>query len=201
MVATILPNIWRVAFEWTLGGQSAANIMCFQSSATDAATLHASIDSAVTAGMWSAQCSPGRVSRLSYTRLDGVTATSVVTTIGTKWDAGADTDFDPAVAIYVRFNTAFRGPASRGGVKLPFTSSAQTSTGLYSGATSAAVGAAWTAFRNSMSSNGNPLHVVHFLPKEPAVGEAALSHPVTSVSVQSVLSTIRRRQDRIRASV
>ena len=206
MALPIITNVWRVAWEWANEAHSAANIMHFQSSAANAAALYTQIDGAVVQQMFTAVAAPGRVQRLRITKLDGISPTAVVPTIGTKWSGLSDGEFSPATSALVSTTSDRRGQASNGRVYLPFIAEDVMESGSLSETIRAEMEAAWLGFITSVAAAGATWQVTSYglpvlpatpsRPERPAAGP--LSRPVQLASIDGVFATQRPRQSRLR---
>lgn len=206
MALPIISNVWRVAWEWTLDAHTASNITHFQSSAANAAALYTQIDGAVNGAMWNSVASPGRLTAMRITKLDGISPTALVPTIGVKWDGTQDGDFSPASAALISTTSDRRGQASNGRVYLPFTAEGIISDGTLDETVRANMTAAWLAFVTAVAAAGAVWQVTSYglpllpatptRPERPAAGP--LSRPVQLAACDGTLATQRPRQDRLR---
>jgi hypothetical protein len=140
------------------------------------------------------------------TELDGASPTVAQAFVGGNWlGAGAgDPHFAPSIILTLK--TAERGRRRTGRIFLGSISEDATNNGRVADAIITPLQAAWTTFLADATSAGIPLHVASYghvndptaVPPDPYPTFAPASLAVTSVTVQSVLGTQRRRQSRLR---
>jgi hypothetical protein len=205
-------GIHRVAFSWraSASGPYAANVMHFYNASMDPDGLKTALDANVTTAMWAGCNNNVTCYQLTITPLDGTSATRLYTVSGSKWTGtGTASGIEPAASVVVSLKTANRGRRYRGRVYLPFPDEALVGDGSLTAATTTAQ-AAWDAFRTAMATASFPLHIASYgrsYHKTGGKGQpivltpvswTAFSTAVTSITVEKVLGTQRRRQTRLR---
>ena len=196
----VLPDVYRVAFIWGLSpfSPTPVNVMHFKATnpGSHASDIAATLNRNVQALMWANQATGYGISTMSITPLDGTTATQQFPATGTKWVGSAGSgDFAPQVATLVKLTTGHRGRSNRGRVYLPFTAESVTTGGSITGSGVGFAQTAWTAFINSLASDGTlPSQLVVAAYDRAHAGAAAHTNPVTSVLVETFAATQRRRQ-------
>jgi hypothetical protein len=189
----VLPTIadtFRVVWKWTCSGSIAVNVVHFRKTSSTSAALYTSIDAAITQAMWACIVPSARLSQMLITPLDGHTATSAFTTVGTKYDGGSTGEMVPAAAGLVSLRTADRGPRARGRIYLPFQSETNMANGLLTGASLTTAASAWNTFFTAMAAGSSPMCVASY--------KWSTAPTVFSLQYETPLATQRRRQSRLR---
>jgi len=191
----VIANTKRVAFEWSSGSKSAANVMHFQStSALSSSGLAAMIHDALQDNMWAATVAGASVSNLHITPLDGTSpSVDIATDFGTnsKWQGGASGTAIDAVAQGITFYTDERGRRRRGRIYIPFIAESVYTDGYIGDVVTEDVNTAWGAFLNAMVANTNSTALVV------ASYRDAVATQVTSIVTHRKARTQRRRQSRL----
>ena len=208
----VIDGIHRVAFKWkvTATGHLAVNVMHFKGASSDPAGLFAALNTNVTNTMWANIGTDGVITEVQITPLDSAqSATQVFAPTGAKW-AGLATpgDYSPHTATVISLRTAKRGRQNRGRIYLPFPIEANMIKGT--SASVATAQTAWDTFRTAMTTGSWPLHVASYghgmhRAKTPGGGYVITpvswtphSEAVTSLLVEPLFGTQRRRQSRLR---
>lgn len=186
----IIADAFRVTLLWSAAGQRAVTVLHFLDSASTADVVLNHVDANVTANMWATTWGSASVQQILATELDGVSGTASQSVTGTKWSGQGSGEGMPAVATLVSHRTDFRGPRARGRSYIPFTSEGNVANGVVAGATVTTMQAAWTAFRTAMIAAGTQPIVASYV--------HSTQHPITAYTVEALLATQRRRQDRLR---
>lgn len=195
----VIADCFRVAFIWKDAGtgQTAANIMHFQASASNAIDVKNDIDAAVTAAMWTVQEANAQVIRLDIIKLDGSSGTVSFPVSGAKWTGGgAASDFAPNVSNIVKMQTGLRGRSRRGRIYLPFVGESQTTAGSLGSAGVTAGQNAWDAFLAAMTV-ATTFPVVASYDRAHA-GAGAHATLINKFVYEAQVGTQRRRQSRLR---
>jgi len=190
----VISGVFRVAFEWfnATNGQKAVNVMCFENGAGTVSGLFSALNSNVTAGMWRSVNLQFAITSVKMLPLDGVSPTTPESPTGAQWKTnfGVDNGYETQNAAIVSLRTAFRGPQARGRVYLPATDEAFSNAGAFDATAQASMQTAWTNFVAAMSASGYVLCV--------ASRKHLTFHQVTTVQVEGLMATQRRRQQRLR---
>lgn len=192
MPLPVITDTYRCALHWThTGGQTAINVIHVRRLAGTASAVATQIDTAAAAGMWGQIVNGATMTKLTVTPLDGTSASFELATSGAKWTGTAGAvDFIPQVAEVVTLKTGTRGRSTRGRVYLPFIGESAVSNGSITGA--AATQTAWNTFLSTMNTASYPVVVASY--------KLAARFDVTSIVVQIIAGTQRRRQSRLRVS-
>jgi len=188
----VITDCIRVAFRWQNGGigRNAANVMHFLSTGYNITSLDTAIQANVTAAMWGHTNNTTFCDQLTYTPLDGASASVIVTNSSVaKWKGPISTNNAvPQVAALLKLLTGTRGRTGRGRVYLPFADESVIDVGRLAGGTVSSMQSAWDTFRAAMTSASHAMVVASY------VTPAARS--TTAATVESLLATQRRRQPR-----
>lgn len=188
----IIADTFRVSLEWVhTDGQTAANVMHFQGVGKTSADVYAALDTNVAAQLWNIVSGDAKVGEVRVTKLDGGSATYVATPTGAKWagPGGTGGDTVPQVAAVISLRTALRGRSHRGRIFMPFPVESAIANGRITASITTNV-TAWNTFIVAMNTAAVPLVVASY-----KLGSKEL---VTSVLLETVLGTQRRRQTRLR---
>jgi hypothetical protein len=192
MPLPVIPNVFRVAIEWnnTHLSRNAVTVMHFNSSTHSAFPVGQIIDAHATANMWDHTSSATKATGLSVTPLDGITIPAEVpTTQDGRWQGPhADGDIIPAASAIAKFLTASRGRSYRGRAFLPFVAESEQANGVLNSGDVTTMNAAWSTFIAACASDAVFPVVASYV--------LALATPITSVVIESLLGTQRRRQPR-----
>lgn len=188
----VITNVFRTTLNWQVsGGPAAHTVMHFFQATGGAVAVKNSLEANVTAGMWSPLLSTCTCTSLNILPLDGSSATIVYSTSGgSKWSGSNAGDIAIAPSVLIKWNSATRGPRARGRSYLPYPTENSVANGTLSGTLVTSMQTAWNTFLTAMTS-GNTLPVV-------ASYVHAQSYPVIAFTVESLLGTQRRRQQRLR---
>ena len=135
-----------------------------------------------------------KITTIEVMKLDGVSPIASLTTTGTKWNGLAAGEFTPQVAALVRHSTAVRGKKGIGMSYIPFTGEGVISAGSLAVGTRDAMQTAWDNFGGAASAAG----ITPILVSWPPADLNASGRDIIKFTVQTVLATQRRRQNRLR---
>ncbi len=188
----VISGVKRVAFEWSgPNGLSAVNVMHFFAGAQTSAGLWALLETHVQQNMWQVSTLSSVIKTVDILPLDGASGTaSFVPPATVKWAGSSTGDPIPQAAVIAKFGTGLRGRHRRGRVFIPFPTEALVTAGDITPANVALMQSAWNAFLTGMDGAGTPLVVASYSRLDFA--------EVTSVTVEPVIATQRRRQGRLR---
>lgn len=186
----VIPDVYRVAFNWTgPGGTHAVNVMHFLKASTTAAAVASTIDANVTANMWNNVSLSASVTSLVVTPLDGTSSSYTLTTTGAKWTGPQATSaYVPAAANVIKLQSTLRGRSNRGRIYLPFQSEGGMTNGVNDN--TALSQTAWNNFLTAMTTAALQPVIASYL--------HANQHVVSAYTVESAIGTQRRRQSRLR---
>lgn len=208
----VIAGVYRCAIRWRYGagGPTAINVLHVLHLAGSAAAAFAALDANVVSALWAGMSSTSVADQVAVTPLDGTSATVNFTPSGAKWTGNVvASEYTPSLALVVSLRTAKRGAQYRGRIYLPF----QTELGWVDGVANGSLAtnqSAWNTFQTAMGVSNYPLHVASYgfsQHKVPGTGGAYSvvpvtwtphAEPVTSINVESVGGTQRRRQSRLR---
>lgn len=187
----VIGDTYRCALRWGHStGQNAVNVIHITKAASSAAAVATALDTNATANMWGSVTGGASVNQLSITPLDGSSATYLLTVSGAKWTgAGGAGDFSPASAEVLSLRSTFRGRSKRGRIYLPFIGESSITNGSISSGL-ATTQTAWNTWLAALIASG-------FFPCI-ASYKLASQVPVSSILVETLLGTQRRRQGRLR---
>ena len=189
MAPLVIPNVYRVAIEALSGGQSVVNVVGVKGSSSGQATAAANAVKAA----WEAAGGPAGVLQNTYAvqnyrSMDLSSVDGGIANVGsTKVGGGASALATNGACALVKWNGGTRSGSSRGRLYFgPLSESQINSDGRTVAASSlTTITTAFTAFRDSLSGAGFPLHVISRTRAE--------AFAVTSIAVESVLASQRRR--------
>lgn len=191
---TIL-DVYRVALNWTCGGQNAVNVMHFHvAGGTTPSALIAHLDTAASVSMWNSTIAAATVLDLQVTPLDGTTATQTFAppTPGHWQGGGGGTEWSPATAAVIKMITAVRGRSYRGRLFLPFTAENEMVNGFVRSLILPGMQTAWTNFVTSLNALTPAVSLTVASYKLSVATNVLLAGP------EPTLATQRRRQTRLR---
>lgn len=193
----VIADTVRAAFNWEIpGGQHAVNVMHFRcTDSTAPAHIFAAIDNQVLGFMWKPLSDGAKIGSISFTPLDGTSATVTINTdSSSKWKGQESGNFIPQVAALVKLTTATRGREHRGRVFLPFVAEAvQESGAIVDDSVLAEWESGWADFIANMN---NP--AVENVQLVVASYKLASAGDVVAFAVERETGTQRRRQQRNR---
>jgi hypothetical protein len=194
----VIPNVFRVALNWTgAGGQIAVNVIHVLDNTAAATTddIEDALDTAAGGSLWAPVVPSASVTDIAVTPLDGVHATDhFAPGTPSHWVGQNGTDFVPQVAVILKLSTGLRGRSHRGRVFLPFIEEGGIQNGLLDSTTAANMTTSWSSFKTSLPTGTPSLEWVVASYK---LGTAPV---VTNVVCETVLATQRRRQGRLRGA-
>lgn len=189
----IIPDTYRCSLNWTDGiGHHAVNVVHILKALSSPSAVAAALDANANGNMWG-YVSPAYVmQRIDVTELDGASASYSLLTSGFKWTGQGAGDAIPAAACVLTLRTAFRGRTHRGRLFLgPISEGGQTAGILTGGVFLTNVQNAWDSWLAAMVAAG-------FQPVVASYKFPAGQVPITSILVNQVVATQRRRQSRLR---
>lgn len=193
MPLPVISDVFRVALEWSPSGlisKPATNVMHFKAAGLTESDIYTALDGAVTANMWAHTSTGVGVAHVAVQKLDGSSAGSIFATgAPSKWvGTHSSSDLFPAGAVVAKFGTAKRGRSYRGRAYLPWVCEAAQAFGNVDGTVLTNMNTAWATWLSTM----------HGGAAVPGVASYKLStfEPITSVVVEPLLATQRRRQPR-----
>ena len=182
----------RCAFRWENPNfdRNAITVMHFNTPDWGIAGLRTAIEANVLGDMWDHASTDSAIVDVTYTPLDGTTASQTIATSGgSKWNGNSGSgDQVPQAAVVVKHLTLDRGRSARGRNFLPWPVEPNVNNGVLNSASVGVMNTAWESFRSDMLADTYPLVVASY--KDSAAGD------VTSSTVESLLGTQRRRQPR-----
>lgn len=197
MPLPVIANVFRVALEWAPApsGVSAVNTFHVRSDApADAGDVLGQVQGRLDDhhDMWLPLHTGSAIARVSVLPLDGSTATVFGTgPSGLGSGSGADS---PASAFIMSIATGQRGPRGRGRIYIGPCTEDAIGNGGSDGAMRATMQTAWNDFATDLDAFGGPV-AVHF---GVASYVHADFHSSSALVVESLLGTMRRRQDQLR---
>jgi len=191
-----IADVFRIVLPWsTFAGitpRNVFNVRCTDTSdVTEIAQQIGGVFTASGPNCFNVMNSNFHFIDINITPLDGATASSDVR-LEAEVAGVADSEILPAVATLVKFKTAQRGPRGRGRMYVGPCCENNVVNGSVSPANLLAMGNSWTAFIEDLllGSPSIEFGVASYLHSD--------FHPLTSVLVEQVLGTQRRRQGQLR---
>jgi hypothetical protein len=199
MALPVIANVLRCALEWTDSGATVGvrpvnvfHVHYVTGTASDAAGDVA--DALATSGsdMFDVLYTGLEVNSISVLPLDGTTAT-FDQPIGATIAGGGAGGIVPQVCTVVSLHTAQRGSRGRGRVYVGPMGETQIADGHVSSGSANTMLVAWGQFHDDLlaSPSGAELAIASYVHAD--------AHPVTSLRIDSVLGTQRRRQNQLRS--
>jgi len=191
-----LPEIascFRVAFNWfnSTSGGNAENVMHFTCEAGEASDVGDAINATMTDDQLNFSSSLTVLQSLSITPLDGTTAT-LVYPISTIDGATPSSEGIPNSCAIVTAYTARRGRSYRGRVYLPYLSELASEVGHLKTAYRDSLQTGWAGWQARLEAQSPAVTWVV------ASYKHATAEAITSVHVQEIVGTQRRRQSQLR---
>ena len=195
----IIVDTHRVALRWTTPtAQSAVNVIHIHAPGSGGGTdpIFEVLEDAVHVDQWVTAAVSASITTISITPLDGISATHDYTpSVPASWTGGQAGEYSPATSVLVKLTTADRGRSNRGRVYLPFTAEQVMSDGVLTAGPQAAAQTAWDAFSAALTAD--PTTPSSFVV---ASYKLARDLAVTTINVEGILATQRRRQGRLRGA-
>jgi len=195
----VITGAVKVSFIWTATGTPlAVTTLGFTTTVTDLTAFATIVEGAVTAGMWAHTTTGYSINSVHYFAYDGVTPTLIRPVTGTQWaGSAAPGDVVVAPAVLVSLRTVARGPWARGRMYLPFPAESSVSNGSLGGALVTSMQAVWNTFRTTTNGQAATMAVITLATNAGPPPRSPVARPVTSLTVEAPLATLRRRQDRL----
>jgi hypothetical protein len=190
----VIAGTWRVTMNWpSIGGVAPRNVFHISTSSTDVSHIVDAINTAFVAAPDMAACvaSVYTCTSIDLLPLDGHTATSTHE-LPDGLGGESSTAFVPQVAGLVSLHTAQRGPRGRGRQYMGPVGEGAITEGILEASPQAAMQSDWEQFITTLGEQSPAVVLVV------ASYTHADAHVVTSVHIDTVLATQRRRQDQLR---
>jgi hypothetical protein len=195
-VLPTITGVHRVTLNWRpLGGINFRNVLHVRGTSLTASQVGTQMDAALsvgqTNGMFEGLSTLLSCVQIDILPLDG-TSPTFSKTISTITGGGGSGEYTPAVAAVVSLKTGQRGSRGRGrfyGGPIP---EAGQENGVLNATRVTDMTTGWNAFVAALIAGSPSLHLVV------ASYKHADAHDVTSIRVDSILGTQRRRQDQLR---
>lgn len=192
----VIADVFRIVMLWdSAKGISPRNVFHLHGPGRTVAQVGTSINAAfvladAAGNNWDAMSTYWGCTAISIQPLDGATAATDFTLTTGSQVGGVGGDFFAAACAVVSLKTGFLGARGRGRVYVgPVAEGAQTE-GKITAASQGVMLAGWGAFLTKLTTDLNPLCIASYRWED--------SHDVTSVRIDTVLGTQRRRQDQLR---
>lgn len=192
----VLTDVFRTTFNYVAvsGGPSgtAHNVMHFKAPGKTAAQLATAL-----AANWQANQTawlPNTIKMGSYSiiKLDGSSASADYAQSPTILGQNAGEPI-PAVCCIIKLRTGLQGRQNRGRIYLPWVNEAAQNAGVMDSTRVTNMQTAWTAYFAALATAGFTLHVASYV--------GAHSNPMTTLTVESICGTQRRRQQALRHGI
>ena len=198
MPLPVINFIYRVTLNWldSVGGQTAANVLHFESFGGSTASVFAALDTNVDPNMFSYISSAAAVTHLSILPLNGTSPTDDYPVVSSAWVGQAAGDYAPNLAGIVKFTTGLRGRDNRGRLYMPFISENDAAKGILDADDVSQAQTGWDAFKGSAAAAGSTLVVASYDRAHGGAGAHATT--VGTITVENICGTQRKRQTRLR---
>lgn len=188
----VIPDVFRATLNWDVeGGVAARNVLHFRSTSGTESELAAAFASNATHNMFACKANDNPANSISVIKLDGSSATQVVS-ISPALNGNGSGGLMPSTAGVVSFRTGLRGSAGRGRIYIGPCTEDKAQAGILDITSQGLMQAAWEGFVADMATDSN-----HWI-----LGVASYVHsgfhPVSSLIVDKLVGTQRRRQDQLR---
>lgn len=200
----VITDVYRIALNWRFitTGATAENVMHLkdETGSSTIADIANKIITSAPANLFAHTTDHSQVGTISITPLDGTSSTDdFLTGTPVEWAGTATGEVIPASALLVKIGTGLRGRDNRGRLFLPFVAEGVNVNGVCETTTFAALAAAWPAWATALLGGAAPALSMGVAAYDRAhAGAGAHFTPFTSVLIESVLGTQRRRQTRLR---
>lgn len=189
-----IPDLYRVVILWSPSFTvTPRNVFHVHNTSGDVDAVASALETAFIAGrspqnMFRGMGSSYSATSVSITPLDG---SSAATDHGiTAITGGSSGEVIPMASAVVSLKTAQKGARGRGRMYVGPTTEGSQDSGILDSAIQAAMLTGWGNFIASLETDLTPLHVASYTHVD--------SHEVTSVRIDTLLGTMRRRQDQKR---
>lgn len=204
MALPILTGVFRCAI--THGGpehQGSTNVIHVLSNSLTPIQVVTALNGAAAPNIFMPMHTGATPVSVVVTKLDGASPTAEGALDNPNWLGTSSADTEPGVAVVVTLKTDARGKRNTGRVFIGPVGEDQVANGFLIPATATGMQTAWTTFIANLTSAGIPLQVASYgynpIPPDPERPSfAAANHPVQFATVQPVLGSQRRRQQRLR---
>lgn len=190
-----IADVYRCTVLWDpVAGLSPRNIFHIRTASGDVTAIGAAINDAfdtLSDNMWRGLGSGFEATSLDILPLDGSTAT-VSVGLDPSWVGGAGGELSPASAVVVSLHSEQRGSRGRGRLFVGPVGETSMENGQVLAATQTEMAEMWGAFIAALPEASPSLELVI------ASYAHADAHAVTSVRIDTLLGTQRRRQDQLR---
>lgn len=195
----VIANVYRVALSWinsSTGAGTAANIFHVRNATgfPNSPAVFSTLDAHAAIGMWGAVSTTYRVSQITITPLDGITASDQVTVPAVaKWTGNNSGDAIPNMANLIKLRTAKRGRSYRGRLYLPMVSETVQVNGTISSGAVTSIDTAWNTFITAIGTDAT-------FPLTMGIASYKLAsfEPILGAVCEGVGATQRRRLSRLR---
>lgn len=191
-VLPVIPDVFRVSFEFPVNlGVTPSNVIhIFSLTGTEGDVGTAMVANAQ-ANMFVGMSQAYDCLLLNILKLDGSSATVPFTVpTGTFKGTQAGSDQMPQVAALVSLHTAQRGPRGRGRVYVGPQTETNITNGTFNATPQGQMSTAWSNFVAGMAGDDFPMVVASYTHAD--------ANEVTSLHVDSICATQRRRLDQLR---
>jgi hypothetical protein len=186
----VIANTYRVALDWDLGAVRAANVLHFQQATGDETDLWDEIRSNLTDNMFKPIANLAAIESAAITKLDGSSATVTITDPSPQTGGTVSTELILNCGPVVSLHTALRGRSYRGRVFVPGIAESKYTNGVISNTELGNMVTGWNDFITAQVGALRPLVVASYLNETAEI--------VSSISINEVCGTQRRRQSRRR---
>lgn len=196
MALPVIADVFRVLFPWApQNGLATSNVIHLQTTSTDLEEIGLAIgtawDAISTGSPFNAMPASFLTAAVNITPLDGVTAAQDVA-LGTEISGSGSDQYSPATAALVSLHTAQRGARGRGRVYVGPCKEGSIDNGALSGTVQGDMLDGWDQWWDAALA-GTPslqLGVASYVHAD--------FHAISSIRVDTLVATQRRRQDQLR---
>jgi len=185
-------NVFRVVLLWnTNTGITPRNVFHVHANGADEGDVKDTIQSNAVDHMFSPMSGAYDCPQIGVTKLDGSSAQQIFNiTSGTFLGGHSGSDAIPQACALLSLHTAQRGPRGRGRMYIgPIVEAAQAN-GVLNTTDGADMDVAWSDFISAMDTDNMPMVVASYVHAD--------FHLLTSINIDSLVATQRRRLDQLR---
>lgn len=191
-VLPTIPDVFRVSFEFPVNlGVKPSNVIHIFSLTGNEGDVGTAMVANAQANMFAGMSQAYDCLLLNILKLDGVSATVPFTVpTGTFKGTQAGSDQSPQVCALVSLHTSQRGPRGRGRIYIGPQTEANFANGSFDATKQGQMATGWSNFVAGMAGDDFPMVVASYVHAD--------ANEVTSLHVDSILATQRRRIDQLR---
>lgn len=187
----VIASTYRVTLDWsTSGGVTPHNVLHFFAPTGNETDLYNTLQSEMDPLQFAPMANAFVLVQFVILKLDGTSAAQTFPNTNGALSGGNGGQWSPATAALVKFATAHRGSRGRGRIFLGPIAESAMSDGIIGATEFGQLNTSWQEFADDMSSANKPMVIASYVHAD--------QHEVLTCTADSVLATVRRRQNQLR---